>query len=404
MSSVSHVLSQLAGRYTNRLGDLTLLVLVTGLLAVGTHFWIADRQQLLRTFFPLQELLTPVSCSSRTPKWLQQLSKDVPDQMRTLSNQLAWIDPNGQAFHCETGWVGTPLVSSSLSEKTRFRYGSLTKPLVAAALMELDRRGVLSTETPLIQVLFPDSPAPALVDSRVADIRLHHLLEHRAGLVGRRHQIFLREGRPWCPHSLPKLLEASLQFAPGSQIEYENINYCLVGEAIARAEGMPVRAALDDLLSIRKRGMQFVGEANAEDEVLRDYRNNPFYSATFTGNFDYQAVSATAGLSGSALSYGRLMRELISRNYPGFLQSPAAEAECDSTHLRSCFGPAFFSFVAKNGMNLSVKDGYLPGSSALVVVTPSRGVFVWLGNADIPGVVEGLPLYWLLNYIADHAV
>ncbi|MBY6191408.1 beta-lactamase family protein [Microbulbifer agarilyticus] len=382
---------------------MALLIVAVLTLTVGTHFWIADRQSVLRTLFPVQALLSPQSCSKQAPLWLQHLSETIPYQMRALSNQLVWIDGSGREHHCETGWAGTPFTTAALTDDVRFRYGSLTKPLVSAALLELDRRGTLPIDTTVTSAMLDNSAALTLVDSRVKNLKLSHLLEHRAGLVGRLHQIFIRDGKPWCPHALTKIADARLHFAPGSQSRYENINYCLVGEAIAVAEGQPVGVALDRLLSLQERGIGFVGEANAEDEVLRDYRNNPFYSATFTGNFDYQAITATAGMSGSALAYARLMRELLLRDYPGYLASPESAGECDSTALRSCFGRAFFSFTAENAVHLNVKDGYLPGTSALVVITPSDGVFVWLGNADIPGVVEGQPLRWLLNEIARHA-
>lgn len=403
-SSAVSLVYRLRAFLSHRWCDLTLLSLFVGLLIVVTHFWVADRNTLLRTLFPLQAIISPASCSRNSPVWLQRLTDYVPKHMRALSNQVVWIDSKGQAFHCEMGWEGMPVVTSPVGKDSRFRYGSLTKPLVSAALMDLDRQGRLSLNTPLIQALAIDSSRSAPLDSRVSNIRLHHLLSHQVGMVGRLNQIFIHGGRPWCPHDLSQVLKVRLQFKPGSQTEYENINYCLAGEAIARSEGVPIREALDRLLSLHERGIQFVGEAYADDEVLRDFRNNPLYNAAFKGNFDYQAVSATAGLSGSALAYGQLMRQLIAQDFSGFLQSANAKTGCDSSVLRSCFGRAFFSFTSESDVHLSVKDGYLPGTSALVVVTPSKGVFVWLGNADIPGVVEGLPLRWLLNYIANHAV
>ncbi|WGL17898.1 serine hydrolase [Microbulbifer bruguierae] len=399
---IGNVMSSLGVWLRNRRVDLIVLLVVLTGLATGTHFWIADRNGVMKALFPVQAFLAPVSCSNRTPQWLSSLAKDLIPKMRAISSQLILIRANGDEHHCETGWIGTPLISDSLNETARFRYASMTKPITAAAILELERQGRLSMNTPVLDVFFPELVSGEEGKPEAAEIQIQHLLEHRAGLVGKNNQIFNSRRKPWCPYALDKLTSAHLKFAPGSDTQYTNINHCLLGEVIAHYQQTPVREALSDLLSLENLGIRFIEEVSAKDEVKRDFRNNEFYGERFTGNFDYLAVSATAGLSGSALAYGHLMTDLIERKYPGFITRPEDMQNCDTSVFRQCYGKAFYLYKAHNQRYLNVKEGYLPGMSGVVVVTQVGDIFVWLANADMPNSVKGEQMKWLLEYLSDY--
>jgi CubicO group peptidase (beta-lactamase class C family) len=119
--------------------------------------------------------------------------------------------------------------------ETVFRLGSLTKQFTAAAILQLQDQGQLSVNDTVDRYL-PDFP-------NGSEITLHHLLNHSSGipdlpeyidLAG--HQAVLRQART-ADEMISQAAGKPLEFAPGSQFNYCNVGYVMLGRIIEKVSG-----------------------------------------------------------------------------------------------------------------------------------------------------------------------
>lgn len=139
---------------------------------------------------------------------------------------------------------------------TRFRLGSLAKPITAAAIMLLVSQRRLSLDDRAVALLGDAGPrADRVRDPRVREITIRQLLSHTAGFdrdrsrdpmfMPRLAEAAARQGGPLpppCATLLRDALEAELDFAPGTRYAYSNIGYCILGRIIERVSGVPYEA------------------------------------------------------------------------------------------------------------------------------------------------------------------
>jgi D-alanyl-D-alanine carboxypeptidase len=129
----------------------------------------------------------------------------------------------------------------------RFRAGSIMKPFVAAATLQLVEEGRLALDDPLPAVL------PARVIARFPDadrITVRMLLNHTSGIgeySDARHEreIFSNPRRRWKVSEYLDRAAAQPRFsAPGERHAYSNTNYNLLGLVLEEATGKPWRAVV----------------------------------------------------------------------------------------------------------------------------------------------------------------
>lgn len=119
------------------------------------------------------------------------------------------------------------------SPGVKFRIGSMTKQFTAALVLLEQEEGKLSVDDPIRKYL-PDSPA-AWDKITIAD-----LLHHTSGIPN---FIFDKRYFEWrmISHTPAEEMELfkdkPLNFSPGSQWEYSNSNYALLGMILERATG-----------------------------------------------------------------------------------------------------------------------------------------------------------------------
>jgi D-alanyl-D-alanine carboxypeptidase len=126
----------------------------------------------------------------------------------------------------ERGIPNTPL--------TQFRVGSMDKMLTAVAVLQLVQEGKVRLDVPLATYL-PDYPN-AEVASKVT---LHHLLTHTGGtgdIFGPEFTAHRSELRTTGDY-LQLYGMRGLQFEPGTQWEYSNYGFVLLGAVIERVSG-----------------------------------------------------------------------------------------------------------------------------------------------------------------------
>jgi CubicO group peptidase (beta-lactamase class C family) len=142
---------------------------------------------------------------------------------------------------------------------TLFRYASLTKPIVTAALLALAEQGKLGVNDPVTRWL-PEF-RPKLADGNTPVITLHHLLTHTAGLSypffepadGPYHRAGVSDGIGYSgdmplAENIRRLASAPLLFAPGSAWMY-SLAIDVLGAVIESAAGETLQRAVARLVT-----------------------------------------------------------------------------------------------------------------------------------------------------------
>ncbi|NLR95617.1 beta-lactamase family protein [Rhizobium sp. P38BS-XIX] len=145
----------------------------------------------------------------------------------------------------------------AMQEDAIFRLASITKPIVTIAAMRLVEQDRIGLDDPITKWL-PDF-RPRLPDGGEADIRIHHLLTHTAGLVytfaeapdGPYHRAGVSDGLDTPGRSiadnLKRIASAPLVFAPGEGWHY-SLAMDVIGAIIEKETGGDLGSAVADLI------------------------------------------------------------------------------------------------------------------------------------------------------------
>ena len=118
-----------------------------------------------------------------------------------------------------------------------YMIASISKPIVATAVMQLVERGLLVLTTPLQRYL-PEFVAPAAEPGQPGAEAMTpwHLLTHTNGIMEMDAEL-LTGKRPSRQRLLEIACTTPLRFAPGARWEYGSLSFALLGELIHRLDG-----------------------------------------------------------------------------------------------------------------------------------------------------------------------
>ncbi|MBN2275598.1 MAG: beta-lactamase family protein [Bacteroidales bacterium] len=132
-----------------------------------------------------------------------------------------------------------------------FRIASVSKLITATAILKLAESGKLNLEDKVFGNTgwLNDPLFLNYTDKRIEDITVYHLLTHTSGWNHKRYDpvfgplVVAGRYRKKQAVDITDLirftLERKLDFNPGSKYSYSNTGYCILGEIIERASGMP---------------------------------------------------------------------------------------------------------------------------------------------------------------------
>ena len=147
-------------------------------------------------------------------------------------------------------------------KQTKFKIGSVSKQFTAAAILILEQEGLLNTSDTLSKFL-PNS-------NNAEKITIHQLLTHTSGIT----DIYNVPdfNKLSCPKKkisdLSKLvLEAELDFEPGSQYQYSNGGYALLAQIIETVSGMTYQEYLTENI-FKPLKMNATGHNKGNDIIL----------------------------------------------------------------------------------------------------------------------------------------
>lgn len=143
--------------------------------------------------------------------------------------------------------VAGPLIEE-VEPNSLFRIADVSKPLTAVSVLELVEQGELSLEDTLLSVVPNLMPSTGLGDERAGEIKIWNLLEHKGGWdrtlsvnpFYNLQTVVQDRGGPLPPSSETVgqwLFTQPLDFDPGSQFSFNDMNYFLLGQVIEEVSG-----------------------------------------------------------------------------------------------------------------------------------------------------------------------
>lgn len=198
-----------------------LLVALALTLPQAVQGQASDRVERLRTAFP-----------------------EIDRRMRSFAQEqhipgIAYgIVADGRVVHVGTFGMRDVASGAPVDERTVFRIASMSKSFVAAAVLQLRDRGLLSLEDPAERYV-PELAGLRLPSTDAPKLTIRHLLSHSAGFP---------EDNPWGDQQLAvtddemsEMMRAGIPFstAPGTAYEYSNFGFAILGRIVANVAGEP---------------------------------------------------------------------------------------------------------------------------------------------------------------------
>jgi N-acyl-D-amino-acid deacylase len=163
------------------------------------------------------------------------------------------VSHNGRMVVARGYGLADKATGTRVTPRTRFRLGSLSKPITAVAILKLVEEGKLRLDDPVLPLLGDlVAPAEAVHDPRVHAITVRDLLQHTGGFdrslsgdpmfMPRAAAALERQGGrppPTCAMILRNVLDGPLDFDPGTRDAYSNLGYCILGRIVERVSGIP---------------------------------------------------------------------------------------------------------------------------------------------------------------------
>jgi CubicO group peptidase (beta-lactamase class C family) len=123
-------------------------------------------------------------------------------------------------------------VAAPVTSETVFLVASVTKPVVAAAVMLLVERGHLALDQPAAEAL------PEFEQSGKEAVTIRHLLTHTSGLPDMLPENqALREEHAPLSEFVRRVCRLRLEFPPGTRIQYQSMGTATLGAIVERVDG-----------------------------------------------------------------------------------------------------------------------------------------------------------------------
>ncbi|MDG4859048.1 serine hydrolase [Streptomyces sp. T-3] len=274
-------------------------------------------------------------------------------QLRALMHRLTTVDgAPGALLETRDRYRSTVLTSgvadinslAPVDRDSRFRIGSLTKPFVATAVLQLVGEDRVDLDAPVERYL------PGIIRGGDDDqkITVRHLLQHTSGLPDYLDHLNPMEivNDPLAHYDTRELVNIALAqprapYAPGEDWNYSNTNYLLAGMLIEKVTGRPygqeIHRRIIEPLQLRETSVP--GDASTIDGphprgYVRPGPNAPLMDLT-------EINPSVAGASGEMISSAGDLNRFLDALLRGRLLRPAQLKEMMSTQDTGDEGRAY---------------------------------------------------------------
>ncbi len=214
------------------------------------------------------------------PAWVDDTGITAGDERFDLTAYLENLDRYQKAMTAVAIAEGGEIIYQSyngmasiegqlpLDADTKFRVGSITKTVAAVLVMQLVEQDKLQLDTPLSD-FYPEVKNAEL-------ITIEQLLSHRSGIFSftddPEYMDYMTESKTR-EEMLAYLFSYDAKFKPGSQHEYSNSNYLLLGYILEDITDRPFSALVDERI-VKPLGLtntRFGGQIRPQDNEALSY-------------------------------------------------------------------------------------------------------------------------------------
>ena len=360
--------------------ELFLILFFIALSFFYAYFFVIYPYKAQRLYFKINQIYVKnhINCSSDAPQWMREFVDLNIEKNKTLGNQLVYISPIRGAFLC-TSPSG---IGNKISKNTFFRYASNTKPITNAYILMLINEGKIKKSTTLAEV-FPELKSGKLTDTRILNITIGNLLQHSSGFdrMISKDIMFEEDKKPWCPYDISKLKELKLDFTPGEYSAYDNRNSCLLGAVIEKIEKKKYREVINKNFDLDQLNIEFIDGPYLSNEAKYDFTYNEFRFDTYYKHLDFNALSSSAGMVGSAESLAKLLQKILNNEkYLGFINLSRKDYSCEKDGIE-CFNDTM-KFKVEGDKAVQYKYGNLPSATSFSLIDKHGAIVVWMGAGE----------------------
>jgi CubicO group peptidase (beta-lactamase class C family) len=190
-------------------------------IAPAARFTDADRQAKLRSAFPrIDSLVQAFVAQRRVPGYAFGIIID------------------GRLEHITAGGIANLATSTRIDTASVFRIASMSKSFAALAILQLRDEGKLDLDAPAERYV-PELASLRYATTDAPRITVRHLMTHAAGFP---------EDNPWGDQQLDateaafsEMMRRGIPFstAPGTQYEYSNFGFAILGRIVTNVAGIP---------------------------------------------------------------------------------------------------------------------------------------------------------------------
>jgi D-alanyl-D-alanine carboxypeptidase len=278
---------------------------------------------------------------------------------------------------------------SVLAPESTVRVGSVTKTLTAAAVLSLVEAGTIDLDVAATEYVTRVTVAPA--------ITVRDLLQQTSGVPDYTQsdefflELFSDDARVWTPEEGVALVDGGSDFDPGSDWDYSNTNYTILGVLVEEVTGMPFHEVLRSaVLEPAADPVTYLAHFEDGGEPAASYTNRG--PAIVPVDFEYTSVATAAWASGAVVSDPIALAGTLGAIFSGQVVSPDSVATMtEPVEFETTFYgiPAAYGFgVFRIGDSQLAHDGSIPGFSTVYAHDTSTGATaIWVvGNnaATIP--------------------
>ncbi len=283
--------------------------------------------------------------------------------------------------------------SSLVQPNSVFRIASLSKPITSVAIMKLFEQGLLTLDAKVFGPtgILNDSIYQNILDSRVTDITVRQLLQHEGGWnrnvsgdpMFNAYNIatFMNVPPPGDAVTMIRYMLANkmLDFDPGTEAQYSNFGYCILGRVIEKITGESYENYLRGTIFVPMGITEIQLGRNLEADILPnevtyyDYPFAPLASSVYDNStqvpwpyagFNIEYMDAHGGWVSSAED---LCKFLVSVDRFTTKPDILTTATIDTMIKPSTTDPNYGCGFAVNSFNNWWHSGSLPGTTTELV-------------------------------------
>jgi D-alanyl-D-alanine carboxypeptidase len=297
------------------------------------------------------------------------------------------------------------MTRTSVTARTVFPIGSISKAFTAVALLQLQEAGKVDLDAPAARYL------PWLqVNSPYVPFTIHHLLSHTAGLPSDRDDL------PSTLYSAFASQEQAVAFAPGERFVYSNVGYQVLGRIIEAMAGMP-------LAEVQRAGIfEPLGMTDSVGSITNAHRNRmaagypvyyddrPFHSSQPVASGPWvEWDSGDGNVAVSAIDLAAFLRMLLNRGAGprGRILSEKSFGLMTQHAVKVRDGLHYGYGMSIRENAVLAHSGGMVGYTAMLLADPHEGIGVAVltnGGACDPDVVAGFVLELVRASLRRHAL